>query len=833
MRNSGRIEGMLSPYRALDLTDEKGLLCGKLLGDLGADVIKVEKPGGDPARMIGPFYHDEVDSEKSLFWWAFNTSKRGITLDIESHDSKETFKKLIEKADFVIESFPPGYMDSLGLGYQELGKINPGIILISISPFGQTGPYRDYKATDIVVWAMGGLMYQYGDIDRPPIRIGHHSQAYLHAGAEAAAAAMLALHHREATGQGQYVDVSIQEAVARCTTEAHTALWDMTRVVRTREGILPGIRITEIWPCKDGFVAWRCWSGAYAKRWNQPLIDWIKSEGMADDFLKGINWDNYSALPEGQETPEQALERMRQMSARIVRPVGKFFLAHTKAELLEGAVERRVMLYPVSSTDDILNNVQLAARGYWTAVEHPELGAVVNYPGSFARPSEAVPIISRRAPLIGEHNREIQRELEISKKNPAASRQPKAKQERQPGQLLAGITVADFGFAWAGPLTTKTLADYGAQVIRIEGRNHPEVFRTLAPFKDSVPGLNRSGTFNQDNTGKLSIALNLANPRGVAIAKRIVAQSDIVLENFASGVMEKMGLGYEELKKMKQDIVMLSSCMQGHTGPYAAHPGYGFLLTPLSGFNQIGGWPDRKPVEFDSYTDFIAPHFNVLIILAALDYRRRTGKGQCIDMSQFETGIQFLAPLMLEYTTNRRIAQRVGNRCAEASPHGAFRCRGQDRWCVVSVTTDEEWRNLCRVMGRPDWTRNSRLSTFGSRKANEDELERLIEGWTLQHSAEEVMEKLQASGVAAGVVQTGEDLLDHDPQLKHRQFFRELDHPEVVKYRAPGPSFRLSKCPFDVKRAPLLGEHNEYVLKDLLGISEDEISELVLEGVVE
>jgi len=243
---------MLHPYRVLDLTDEKGLFCGKLFGDLGADVIKIERPGGDPGRNIGPFYHDEVDPEKSLFWWAFNNNKRGICLDIETADGQDAFKRLAQGADFLIESFAPGYLDKLGLGYPALERINPGLIMVSITPFGQTGPYKDYKATDIVAWAMGGQMYPWGDTDRPPIRISHHSQAYLHAASEAAVGALLALWHRQSTGKGQHVDVSIQESVVRVTYAA-TASWDMLRVNQQRGSQSRGnAQVTRMWPCKDG-----------------------------------------------------------------------------------------------------------------------------------------------------------------------------------------------------------------------------------------------------------------------------------------------------------------------------------------------------------------------------------------------------------------------------------------------------------------------------------------------------------------------------------------------------------------------------------------------------
>ncbi|GAG38987.1 unnamed protein product, partial [marine sediment metagenome] len=240
------------------------------------------------------------------------------------------------------------------------------------------------------------------------------------------------------------------------------------------------------------------------------------------------------------------------------------------------------------------------------------------------------------------------------------------------------------------------------------------------------------------------VALNLAHSKGVEIARRFVARADIVVENFAGGVMKRMGLGYEELKRLKPDIIMLSSCMQGQTGPYATHPGFGFHLAALSGFYQITGWPDREPPYLGPYTDFIAPHFNVLAILAALDYRRRTGKGLYIDMSQYENGVHFLAPLVLDYVVNRRVAERVGNRYPCAAPHNAYRCHGEDRWCAIAVFTDEEWESLCGVIGNPAWTEYARFSNLQSRKENEEELDGLVEEWTINHSAEGVMSMLQA-----------------------------------------------------------------------------------------
>jgi benzylsuccinate CoA-transferase BbsF subunit len=403
-----------------------------------------------------------------------------------------------------------------------------------------------------------------------------------------------------------------------------------------------------------------------------------------------------------------------------------------------------------------------------------------------------------------------------------------------PQRILEGVKVADFTWALAGPITTKILAIYGAQVVKIEGRTRPDVERaSVPPYKDDVPGVNRAGFFNHINNNKLSVAINLAKPKGVEVAKRLVAWADIVVDNFAGGVMKRLGLSYDELKRVKPDIIMLSSSMQGQTGPHSQHPGFGQHLTPLSGFNHITGWPDREPPTLVWYTDYIAPHFSILALVAALLYRRRTGRGQYFDMSQYENGVHFLSPLILDYVVNKRVSTRMGNRSAYAIPHGAYRCRGDDRWCVIAVSSDEEWERFCKVTGKSQWRSDPRFMTFQGRKENEDELDRLVESWTVNRSAEQVMTEMQGAGVSAGVVQTGEDLIENDPHLKSRHFYWELEHPEIGMYRAPGPAFRLSKLPCELESAPLLGEHNEYVLKEILGMSDEEIAELIIEGAIE
>ena len=394
-------EGMLSPYRVLDLTDEKGLFCGKLLGDLGADVIKIEKPGGDDTRKIGPFFRDEIDPEKSLFWFAYNTGKRGITLDLQNERGRGIFKRLAAVSDFIVESFDPGYLESLGLGYADLEKTNPGIILISITPFGRTGPYSGFAASDIVAWAMGGRMYPLGDADRPPVRMSHHGQTYLQAGVEGAAAASLALYHRNRTGEGQHIDLSIQAAMA----QNGDAVWDHAGLVRQRRlGLFAGARIqvTRTWMTKDGgLISWLYMPGNFeGKKRNAGLVNWMVEEGVASDFLKNYDWDDLDYMNVTQEVIDQFEE-----------PTRKFFLSHTKSELLAGAVKNRIFFYPQFTSADILTDIQLADRNFWVDLPHPELNTTLRYPGAFAVASETPFRVARRAPRIGEHNDEIYENL--------------------------------------------------------------------------------------------------------------------------------------------------------------------------------------------------------------------------------------------------------------------------------------------------------------------------------------------------------------------------------------------------------------------------------------
>lgn len=401
-------------------------------------------------------------------------------------------------------------------------------------------------------------------------------------------------------------------------------------------------------------------------------------------------------------------------------------------------------------------------------------------------------------------------------------------------RAFEGLKVLDFCWVAIGPMTTRYLADHGAVVVRVESGHRVEPLRHGGPFRMDKPGVNLSGYYANYNANKYGITLNMGHPKAIDVVKRFVEWSDLVTENFTPGTMERWGLGYQDLKRVKSDIILFSASMLGRGGPQDRQPGFGGLLGSLAGLVHLCGWPDRPPVPpYGAYTDFFIPRFAVAAIAAALDYRRRTGLGQHLDMAQLEAALQFMAPAILDYTANGNEHTRAGNRSSFAAPHGVYPCCGEDRWCAISVSTDQQWETLCVLMGNPLWCQQERFRTPLGRKEYEDELEVRIGQWTVNHEAQEVMQMLQEAGVPAGVVNRCEDLFC-DPQLTHREHYIFMDHQELGWHAFDGTEFRLPASPARYERpAPLLGEYNEYAFKELLGMSGQELAGLVEEGVIE
>lgn len=398
---------------------------------------------------------------------------------------------------------------------------------------------------------------------------------------------------------------------------------------------------------------------------------------------------------------------------------------------------------------------------------------------------------------------------------------------------LSGIRVADFTWVWAGPTCTMQLAHMGAEVIRMETSGRICTVRMLPPWYGGPPNPNTSGYFNQYNQGKRGILLNIADPEGAAIAKRLVAMSDVAAENFAGGVMKKLGLDYEELVKVKPDLVMISMSGFGQTGPESSYVSYGPAQVPMSGMSQLTGYKGMHPMHVGmSYGDPNAGLHAAFAAIAALFHRDRTGKGQYIDMSQWESSMSVIGEAFMYYVMNGEQPERNGNRVERMAPHGQFMAAGDDAWLSIVCTDDADWRKLCDVMGKPELAEDERFRTLSGRKANEDELEMLIMEWTLQHDPFEATAMLQAAGIAAYPALSNRQVLENK-HMEGRGFFVEKEHQAVGVRRHAGIPWRMSETPCEVTRAaPVLGQDNEYVFGELLGFSSDQIADLAERGVI-
>jgi crotonobetainyl-CoA:carnitine CoA-transferase CaiB-like acyl-CoA transferase len=407
-----------------------------------------------------------------------------------------------------------------------------------------------------------------------------------------------------------------------------------------------------------------------------------------------------------------------------------------------------------------------------------------------------------------------------------------AEEKNPPQGCLKGVKVIDFGWAIVSPLTATYLGFLGAEVITVESSSRLNIIRQGGPFKDGIPHPDRSAFYTNNNTGKYSIALDLKKPQGMEIARKLIGWADVLVENFAPGVMGRLGLDYESVRKINPALIYASSSQLGQSGPHSQFRGMGVQGAAMAGLYAVTGWPGGEPVgPFGAYTDLVAPRFLLAAVLAALLRRRKTGKGMYIEQSQVEAGLNFIAPALMDYLANGVVRYCPGNRQPEAAPHAAYRCQGEDRWCVIAVSSDEEWKALCLAMGNPPWTEDPRFSTLLGRKENEEELDARVELWTSAQRAEDVMETLQKAGVPAGRVATPEDL-HQDPQLAHRKHYRKLKHPVIGVHSYEAPAFQFSRTPVIVERpAPCLGEHSRMICTKILGMKEEEFEVLEKAGV--
>lgn len=798
-------EGPLRDVVVIDFATPRAELAGRVLGELGALVVKVEPPEGSESRRMPPFANG---TNQSLYWEAVGAGKRSVVLDLAHSRARAGLGPLIARADILIESFDPGVMAALGLGYDEVAAINPGIIYVSVTPYGQSGPDAQSPATDLTLEAAGGLLGLQGDPDRPPVPIGY-PQASFHAGVQAAADAVVALNARDRSHVGQHLDVSMQ-AVMVWTLMSATGYPKVTGADppstgadrQTPKSLVPGVMLPAIWKCADGFVTCTLAGGRAGSPPLQTILRQAATTRSVEDDLANRDW---TAWPLELAAGTLSLADVH----RALEVVKSFFEGHTRNELMEFGTRESLLLAAVFDIPGLLDDPQLKARDYWKLVAgRRQPGPPVRLSATPMHDPTPAPALGADQELLCAVQRTRRRVTRVTSGN----------------RPFDGLKVADFAWVGVGPMVGKALADHGATVVHVESPSRPDLLRTVPPFKDNLPGLDRAQFMANFNTSKLGLSLNLATEGGRQVARDLISWSDVVIESFTAGSFARLGFSYETLAADQPDLVMLSTCLRGQTGPQRAYGGYGGQGAALAGIYGVTGWPDRPPVSpWGAYTDFIGPRYGVAALSAALFHRSRTGRGQHLDLSQVEAGIHFIEPLVLDYTVNGRVAGPPGHKSPTASPHGVYAARGVERYVAIACETPAQWRALRSVASLAAFG-SDEFDALAARQAADSEIDTAICRWCAHEDPFEVVDRLKRAGVPAAVVQRPSDLYE-DRQLAHRGFFVTCEHAVMGPTPYDGPVTMFSRTPPELSAAPCLGQHTYEVLRGILGYSEEQIAE--------
>ena len=818
---------LLDGIRVIDIATPRAEMAGRVLADLGAEVIKVEPPGGAPARRMPPFSDSEPG--RSLYWAHVGFGKRSVVIDPESSAQRDDFMALLRTADVLIESSDAGFMAAHDFSYEHLKDQFPRLIYASITPYGQNGPHANRPATNLTVEAAGGLVSLQGDGDRPPIPVGY-PQAAFHAGVQAAADVCIALRERERSGLGQHLDVSQQAAMVwtlmNATGFPPNTGGDPPGTCADRRNVplvdgepVPG----PVHPCKDGYVVFGVVPGGLGLRHATAFLKRISKEGALTGKMEGIDVDQWAAdVAQLVQTDPAATAPM---VAEASKQIHEFVATRTMNQLFRWAVEDGYMMAPLLTSKDIAEDSHLQIRDYWVEVDGHK------YPGPFAKASLTPLRLERAAPALGQD----QHLLDEAKAGASPAVIVKGGNGASPPKEGAfdGIKVADFAWVGVGPLISKSLADHGATVVHIESATRPDVLRLAPPFKDNVPGIDNGQFMANFNSSKIGIALRLDTEEGHRYARELIDWADVVVESFTPGTMKRFGFDYETLSAERPELIMLSTCLRGQYGPDSSYAGFGLQGACLAGLHRITGWGDRTPAgTWGAYTDFINPRFGSALLASVIRYRDLTGHGQRIDLAQTEAGIHFQGPLQLDYFENGRVSFGAGHDSLYACPHGTFQTDGDERYVAIAVETIEQWRALREAAGLDRWT-DAGYDELAARIADKAGIEADIAAWCRPQPHEDVIATLEAAGVPVSLVQRPSDLYT-DPQLEHRGFFVTLDHGVMGPTPYDGLVTRFSRAKAGLRKAaPVLGEDTHMVLSDILQKDDGEIAMAVAAGALQ
>ena len=787
--NPDHLAGMLQGVRVLEVTEPLGALVGRFLADLGADVIKIEPPEGDGGRHASPFV-GAGDERLSLPFVRANVNKRSVILDLAQRQDQEHFRSLAERADVVVSTDGVTAWAARGIDLNALAASYPRLVWLSISTFGLSGPHSRYAGNNIVAEAMGGLTYIQGDDAKPPCVSPCEQGVYL-ASLHAAFGALMALWERHASSRGQLVETSVQEVLANLYFLIVN--YGLYSDIPYRMGARNFMPPNGYYPCRDGhvFIA-TLMSGLWEK-----LAGAVGDPRLADEALRSPDYRN--------EHPE------------LVDPILEEFASGFDRWAFTSLLQSHgVPAAPWCSVADVADNEHLRAREFFVDFEQPPVGRLRSAGPMFL--ASAAPLrIRRPAPRAGEHQDEVLAELETP-----AQRLPTPAHGNGRRLPLEGVRILDLSRAWAGPYGTRYLADFGADVIKVETGKYPD------GRQPDNPG------YGEINRNKRSVTLNFQTPDGQDMLRRLVAVSDVVVENFSPRVMVKYDLDYAHLKEVRSDLIMISLPGLGRQGPHGGYVSFGGPLMAYTGMSYLWGHPDSPPnarVKV-AQPDYIAAATQTLAVMAALHHRAATGEGQHVEIAQVETTIAAMELVYLDYFSNGTVAGPMGNRDPNAVPQGCYPCRGHEAWCAISCTTDAQWRALATKIGGEALADDASLATAAQRWQRHDELDELIGKWTRDRTPHQVMRDLQADGVPAGAMQTAEDLW-RDVHLRARDYPVMMAHHDVGTVEHAGMSVRLHATPGRIQR-PVgpMGEANEEVFRGLLGLSESELGRLMKAGVI-
>ncbi len=784
----------LEGIRVLDLADEKGELAGRLLADFGADVVRVEPPGGARSRRLPPLH-----GGTSLYFVHRNSNKRGVVLDLEGERDRARLLDLCSRADVLIESFAPGTLAKLGLDPAGLVERNPHLVALSITDFGQTGPYHEWVATDATLEAMGGQQFKAGLPDLPPL-LPPGALAWDVAGVMGCFATLLALLQRFRTGHGQAIDLSALEALAQTTdwsfSNASYARAKGQTPFELRMGSGP---MYKVYACKGGYVRLVILS---PRQW-RAMREWLGDP----DYLQDPNYDSF-------------LGRMGIADALGVI-IGDLFATMGHEEVAFEAQRRGIVCTPVLRPGEVLANVHFRSRGTFLDAEYApgESGPVAS--GFFELDGERQGF-RRRAPALGEHDAALAAGIwPDPRPSPARPRPP-------PSLPLAGLRVLDFGIGGVGVECGRLLGEYGADVIKVESRSYPDFIRV-------VMSTEMSASFASSSRSKRGFGANLKHEQGLALVQRLIERADVVIENSATGTMDDLGVGFAGVRELSPRCVMVSSQLLGSRGAWAEWIGYGPSTQPIGGLVHLWNYAGREdPAGSASiFPDHLAGRLSAVVALAALVRRERTGRGGHGEVAQAETVANMIGDLLLREGVQPGSVVALGNRSERGAPWGSYPCAGTQQWVAITVRDDEDWGRLRMALGNPEWAERPELRGAAGRRAAHDEIDAKLAEWTAARTRVDVTATLQMFRVPVGPMFTGSDQAA-DPHFQARGYLRWVDQQDLGWICLEGPCFRASgMADVNLFQAPLLGQHTREICRDELGLADAEIEELVAAGALE